>query len=96
MAKSAENLSQVGTKRTVWIEDELWTEAMIAAGERGAKEGYTISVSELVRRGLRRELIAHLQPEWYRRPPHVRAIMRAYREDPEGKLIELRKAAPNP
>lgn len=94
MATSNELTAQ-GRKRTLWIPDSIWSEVVLAAGERGQKENKCVSVSELFRRGVRREMIAHLQPGWYRKPPHIKAIMRAYREDPEGKLVELQRHAPN-
>ena len=95
MSGKPTGMTQTGRRRTIWCEDELWNELLRVAAERSQKEDAHVSVSELFRRGVRRELIAHLQTGWYRRPPHLRAIVRAWREGQEDKIRELRKHAPN-
>jgi hypothetical protein len=91
-----ENESPVGgRRRSIWIPDELWGELLIVAGQRGHKEHQAVSVSELVRRGARREIIAHYQADWYRKPPHLRAVLRAVRDGARDKIEALRKHAPN-
>lgn len=90
----ATGMTITGRRRTIWVEDDLWSELLLVAAERSRKEGEHVSVSELFRRGVRREMIAHLQTGWYRRPPHLKAILRAWREGPEDKIRELRKHVP--
>ena len=45
-------------RHNVWIPDELWERAQDAARRISVREGDDISVSELIRRGLHREISA--------------------------------------
>lgn len=44
------------TRRTVWIDDDLWSRAIAAAAQVAQRELRTVPLAELVRRGLVREV----------------------------------------
>lgn len=55
-------------QRSIYVRDEMWNRLRAATGERGAAEGHDIGISELVRRGIARELAAIEGNGEYERP----------------------------
>lgn len=44
------------SRRTITMDDDLWADAVRAAGEQSSKEGRSISVSAWIRRAMRERL----------------------------------------
>lgn len=75
------------TVRSVEYDDETWNLLLQATVSRSIEEGKKVSVSELIRRGSRRELEAVYGPGWYRAPKSVKALKKLARGD---ELVALK------
>jgi len=69
------------TVRSIEYDDETWNLLLQATVSRSIEEGKSVSVSELVRRGSRRELAEIYGPAWYKSPKNVKALKKLARGD---------------
>ncbi len=69
------------TVRSVEYDDGTWNLLLQATVSRSIEEGKKVSVSELIRRGSRRELEAIYGPSWYRSPKTLKALKKLAKGD---------------